>query len=445
VSRPPVIPRYFPVAWKLASVIAGLTLLGIAVLAALVLNQVRDVLNNQIRVQAELIVGHIARASAEPLLAEDQLTLETLIHTQIEEGGAQFIAIHASDRGLVASAGTRPAVLPAPRGQPWSLVGPAHYHWGSIQFQDVEVGWVEAYIDPAPMEGLLRNTLQAGIFTAAAVSLIGLLLAVFISKRLVRPLEQLAHATRQHSGSEAEHGHDEVGQLAQAFQRMTRDLLRKDQVEDALRRYVSDGVAQEILNNLDRVELGGRAIEGSVLFADIKGYTALAEGLDPAELGRILNEFFGPMTRTIAAHEGVVDKYIGDCTMAVFGMVRPDPDHRMKALRAGLALLETVRAINREREQRGEIRVEFRIGLHAGRMLAGNLGAQDRMQFTVVGDAVNLAARLKEAADADSLVVTEGFLEPEEMRRLFRVRDCGKRSLRGMGEEVDVLCVLEER
>lgn len=442
-----MIPRYLPIAWKLAAVITGLTLLAVSLLASLVLYQVREVLSNQIRVQAELTVGYIARSSAEPLLADDQLTLETLTHTQVEDGNVLFIAVHASDRGLLASAGIRPENQFRESGQPWALVQPAHYHRQPILFQGVEVGWVEAFIDPAPMQGLLRNTIGAGVLTALLVSLIGLVLAILISKRLARPLERLAQATRAHSlpSPGREHHKDELGELTLAFQRMTTDLLRKDQVEGALRRYVSDGVAQDVLNNLDRVELGGRPVEGSVLFADIKGYTSLAEGLDPTELGRTLNEFFGPMASTIAAHDGVVDKYIGDGMMAVFGVTTPDPDHRVKALRTGLALLDTVRAVNDDREARGQPRVEFRMGLHAGQMLAGNVGAPERMQFTVVGDAVNLAARLTEAADADSLVVAEGFLETGELQRRFRIRPCGSRRLRGLVDEVKILCILDEK
>lgn len=442
-----MIPRYLPIAWKLAAVITGLTLLAVSLLASLVLYQVREVLSNQIRVQAELTVGYIARSSAEPLLADDQLTLETLTHTQVEDGNVLFIAVHASDRGLLASAGIRPENQFRESGQPWALVQPAHYHRQPILFQGVEVGWVEAFIDPAPMQGLLRNTIGAGVLTALLVSLIGLVLAILISKRLARPLERLAQATRAHSlpSPGREHHKDELGELTLAFQRMTTDLLRKDQVEGALRRYVSDGVAQDVLNNLDRVELGGRPVDGSVLFADIKGYTSLAEGLDPTELGRTLNEFFGPMASTIAAHDGVVDKYIGDGMMAVFGVTTPDPDHRVKALRTGLALLDTVRAVNDDREARGQPRVEFRMGLHAGQMLAGNVGAPERMQFTVVGDAVNLAARLTEAADADSLVVAEGFLETGELQRRFRIRPCGSRRLRGLVDEVKILCILDEK
>ena len=443
----PMIPRYLPIAWKLAAVIIGLTLLAVLLLATLVLYQVREVLSNQIRVQAELTVGHIARSSAEPILADDQLTLETLIHTQLEDSNVVFIAVHATDRGLLASAGRLPENQPLELRQPWTLVHWTHYHRHPILFQDVEVGWVEAFIDPTPMQGLVRNTIQAGVLTAVLVSLIGLVLAIFISKRLVRPLERLAQASRAHSSQPPgqERGKDELGELTLAFQRMTTDLLRKDQVEGALRRYVSDGVAQDVLNNLDRVELGGRPVEGSVLFADIKGYTSLAEGLDPTELGRTLNEFFGPMASTIAAHEGVVDKYIGDGMMAVFGVITPDPNHRLNALRTGLALLTTVREVNRDREARGESRVDFRIGLHAGQMLAGNVGAPERMQFTVVGDAVNVAARLTDVADTDALVVAEGFLESSELWRRFRIRPCGTRKLRGLGEEVKVLCILGEK
>ncbi|AHE99585.1 adenylate/guanylate cyclase domain-containing protein [Thioalkalivibrio paradoxus] len=443
----PALPRYLPIAWKLAAVTSALTLLTVVVLATLVLHQVRDVLHDQIRAQADLIVGHIARASAEPILADDRLALQTLVQAQLQHGEIEFLAVHANDQGLLASAGQRPGTQPLNAHPHWSLVPSSHHQYRPVLFQGVEVGWVEAYIDTAAMQGLLHNTIRAGVATAVVVSVLGLVLAIAISKRLVRPLERLAKATRKHAAATpgASLVQDELGQLIHAFRNMSTDLLRKDQVEDALRRYVSDGVAQDILDNLDRIELGGDPVEGSVLFADIKGYTTLSEQLDPAELGRILNEFFGPMASTIAAHGGVVDKYIGDCTMAVFGVTRPDVQHRLNALRAGLALLNTIRDLNRAREERGDVRVEFRIGLHAGRMLAGNLGAEDRMQYTVVGGPVNLASRLTEIAEPDSLLVTDGFMPRDELSQRFRIRSRGRRRLRGVAGEVELLSVLGER
>ncbi len=438
-------PRYLPIAWKIVALIAGLTLLGIGTLSVFVLNQTTAVLNNQIQVQAELTVAPIARTSAELILAEDYLTLENLLGSLVEEGRVESVTAYAVDRGEIASAGTPP---PGLGDSVWPLSTTATPYQREIRFQDVRVGHIEAFIDSAPMQELIRNTINAGIATAIGVLLLSLVLAIDISKRLVRPLEQLAHSMRGRMRTlDASDDplvvmrRDEISQLTDAFNDMARDLLRKDQVEAALRRYVSDTVAQDILENLDRVELGGRAVEGSVLFADIRGYTALSERCSPEELGRMLNEFFGPMSECIARHGGTVDKYMGDCTMAVFGVATDDPNHRRTALNTGLALLDTVATINARREARGEARVEFRIGLHAGEMLAGNMGARDRMQFTVVGDTVNLAARLVTVAPPGGLVTTTAFMEHAQVKGRFQTRDCGTHELHGVSAAVEVCCV----
>lgn len=440
-------PRYLPIAWKIVALVAGLTMLGIGTLSAFVLNQTTTVLNNQIQVQAELTVAPIARTSAELILAEDYLTLENLLGSLVEEGRVESVTAYAVDRGEIASAGTPP---PAGLGDSvWPLGTSATPYQREIRFQDVRVGHIEAYIDSSPMQELIRNTINVGIATAIGVLLLSLVLAIDISKRLVRPLEQLARSMRSRMRplDDADGDplvvmrRDEISQLTDAFNDMARDLLRKDQVEAALRRYVSDTIAQDILENLDRVELGGRAVEGSVLFADIKGYTALSERCSPEELGRMLNEFFGPMSECIARHGGTVDKYMGDCTMAVFGVGGEDPEHRLTALNTGLALLDTVATINARREARREPRVEFRIGLHSGEMLAGNMGARERMQFTVVGDTVNLAARLVTVAPPGGLVTTAGFMEHEQVKGRFQTRNCGTHELHGVSTAVEVCCV----
>ena len=440
-------PRYLPIAWKIVAVVAGLTLAGIVTLSVVVLNQVSNVLNNQIHAQAELTIAPVARTSAELMLAEDHLTLENLLHSLVEDGRVESITAYAIDRGRVATAGSRPTQSLADG--VWPLAAAVEPYQREVRFQDVQVGYIEAYIDTSPMQELIRNTVNAGIATAVGVFLLGLILAIDISKRLVRPLERLAQSMRDRIRPVDDQGQplpmvhqDEIAQLTSAFNDMAHDLLRKDQVESALRRYVSDAIAQDILENLDRVELGGRAVEGSVLFADIKGYTALSERCTPEELGRMLNEFFGPMAECIARHGGTVDKYMGDCTMAVFGLGGEDREHRLTAVRTGLALLDTVAGINADRERRGEERVEFRIGLNAGEMLAGNMGAQDRMQFTVVGDTVNVAARLVTVAPAGGLVTTRALMDHEQVAGRFRSEEWGTHELHGVSEPVSVSRVL---
>jgi adenylate cyclase len=179
-------------------------------------------------------------------------------------------------------------------------------------------------------------------------------------------------------------------------------------------------VANEILSDLTQVELGGRHMRGSVLFADMAGFTALSERMPPVEVGALLNAYFGLIARAAELYQGTVDKFIGDCAMLVFGVPEPDADHRFKAIACAVLIRRITERLNAQRERAGEPRVEFRIGISSGEMLAGNMGSTDRMQFTVVGDTVNLASRISSLAAPGEIVIREDhYLDPEVQRRIL--------------------------
>jgi adenylate cyclase len=145
-------------------------------------------------------------------------------------------------------------------------------------------------------------------------------------------------------------------------------------------------------------QLGGEEREITVLFSDVAGFTALSEGLTPSELVTTMNVYLSAMTDIIEAHGGFVDKYIGDAIVAVFGAPLDDPDHARHAVQAALACQTKLAALNADPAQpfRGK-KLGARIGLNTGRALVGNMGSARRFNYTVMGDAVNLASRLEGA------------------------------------------------
>lgn len=202
-------------------------------------------------------------------------------------------------------------------------------------------------------------------------------------------------------------------------------------VRKALTGYVSKPVMQRLLDNPSALELGGTQVEATVLFSDIVGFSSIAERMTPRELTAVLNEYFTRIGDAIMAEDGMIDKYIGDAIMAVWGAPLPDPRHASKACAAALAMRRTTLA-------GGPLKA--RIGLNTGLMMAGNLGHRERMEYTVIGDAVNLASRLEGANKLYGTLIlaseTTKALAADEylFRRIDRIRVVGKQEAVGIFE-----------
>jgi adenylate cyclase len=237
-----------------------------------------------------------------------------------------------------------------------------------------------------------------------------------LSKRLSRPITLLAKAGRQPeagllvSPMETDRD-DEIGQVYAHFDRMSAGLLEKRQVEDALSRYVSPVVAEKILSNLSQPRLANQEMEGSILFCDIVGFTRLSEDLPADEVAALLNLYLGAIADSAHRCRGFVDKFIGDSAMILFGVPEADMEHGQQAMRCACLIQEMVSHINKKRHTAGKEPIMLRIGINSGTMLAGNIGIPDRLEYTVVGDTVNLASRLCGAAPADGIMMSQNTAE----------------------------------
>ncbi len=151
----------------------------------------------------------------------------------------------------------------------------------------------------------------------------------------------------------------------------------------------------EILKNPSMLTLGGERKDVSILFSDIKGFTSLSEELSPEELVNILNEYLSTMTDVVFSHRGLLDKYIGDGIMAVYGAPLPQPDHARRACLTALDMMAELDRLMTRWETAGRPRLSIRIGINTGYAAVGNMGSRKRFDYTVMGDAVNLASRLE--------------------------------------------------
>lgn len=188
--------------------------------------------------------------------------------------------------------------------------------------------------------------------------------------------------------------HDELGLIAEGVNRMIEGLREKQRIREAFGKYLSRPVAEVILQSEEETGLGGRQVDVAVLFTDIRDFTAIAERSAPQEVVALLNRYFTTVVEAVHRHRGIVDKFIGDAAMAVFGLdggETPCDD----ALNAAVNIREGIEALNRELAARGGLSVDGGIGIHYGPVVAGNIGSEERLEYTVIGDTVNTASRLE--------------------------------------------------
>jgi adenylate cyclase len=169
----------------------------------------------------------------------------------------------------------------------------------------------------------------------------------------------------------------------------------KRRVAKLFGRYVSRDVYSQLMANPDQAELGGKRRDMTVLFSDIRGFTTVTERGNPEELVRQLNEYFSRMVEIVFRHKGTVDKFVGDMVMALFSAPLDDPDHANHAVQAAVDMVKALGELNRTWVAKGMVQLDIGIGVNSGDMIAGNIGSSSIMSYTVIGDNVNLGARLE--------------------------------------------------
>jgi len=212
-------------------------------------------------------------------------------------------------------------------------------------------------------------------------------------------------------------------------------------IKDMFCRYMSHEVMEKLMETPDTVNLGGDKREATVFFADIRGYTSFSEGREPEEIIEILNEYFSEAVEQVVHHRGYIDKFIGDCIMAVWGVpMMPEKDDAFNAVKCALAIQETVRSSKRKFFRNAASRLRIGIGINTGPLVAGNLGSMQRMDYSVIGDTVNLAARLEGVAGPDEVIISHSTRRQLEDR--FKIEERPAVRVKGKEKPIQVYNVL---
>ena len=225
----------------------------------------------------------------------------------------------------------------------------------------------------------------------------------------------------------------------------------KRQVRGAFSRYLSPALVEQLAANPDRLRLGGEMREMTLLFCDIRGFTTISEQFDPPGLTRFINAFLTPMTETILANGGTIDKYIGDCIMAFWNAPLDVPEHAACGCRAALRMVERLKTLNEQlrREAQAQNRkylpINIGAGLNSGPVCVGNMGSDMRFDYSVLGDAVNLASRLEGQSKTYGADIVIGENTEAAIRGSFATLELDQIKVKGKHISVCIHALLGEK
>ncbi|MEB3980447.1 adenylate/guanylate cyclase domain-containing protein [Mycobacterium sp. 663a-19] len=272
------------------------------------------------------------------------------------------------------------------------------------------------------------------LVVSLAALLLGLPTMILTSRSIADPLSEVADAM-----AEVEHGHidtyvgayerSQIGRLQTGFNRMVAGLAERDRLRDLFGRHVGTDVAQRAIE--EGASLSGDVVEAAVLFIDLVGSTQLAESRPPQEVAAVLNDFFRIVVEAVDEHSGLINKFAGDAALAVFGAP-------LRTSEPASAALATARALGMQLRRLPV--VDFGIGVSAGRVFAGNIGAENRYEYTVIGDAVNEAARLADLAKTTDrrILCSAGAIDRAGEAERAHWAECYSTVLRGRSEATHV-------
>lgn len=453
------VPQHIPIAYKLAFVLTLLITASMVILGLIIVSNQSHLLRQQIDDFGRAMVDQLAESSKELVLSDDILSLMVVVNNLSKSDNILGAVVYSHKGEIIAHTGRLPVhdimklynIATALDDTNYSFEWIDYDQTGKpldvisfitpIRYQKTIAGHALVTYDKSSLSQALHDTLNAILGATLFMILVGIVTAYYVGKRITKPIANLMDASRAINNGDYnfrinQRRNDEIGYLINAFNSMANGLLEKNQVENAFSRFVSTKVAKQIMENLDHVQLGGKRMNATALFADIVGFTSLSERLPAEEIATLLNEYFSYIDTASKLYRGMIDKYMGDCAMVVFGAPEVDTDHKFNGIACAILIQRLVARLNVERAKAGKHTVDFRIGVNSGEMLAGNLGSQERMQYTVVGESVNLASRLHSVADKGQIIITE-FLahDPDLDQRIITERNQSIR-LRGIADPV---------
>ncbi|MBO20872.1 MAG: adenylate/guanylate cyclase domain-containing protein [Rhodospirillaceae bacterium] len=223
---------------------------------------------------------------------------------------------------------------------------------------------------------------------------------------------------------------------------MIEDISDEKRMKSTMSRYIDPGIADKLMNEENDI-MGGQETVATLLFSDVRGFTTITEALGAQGTVSLLNEYFDIMVEAISEQEGMVDKFIGDAIMAGFGVPMSHEDDEDRAVRAAINMIKRLREWNVQRELEGNLPVDMGIGLNTDSVVSGNIGSSKRMDYTMIGDGVNLAARLESACKAYAARILISEFTYQNLKGTYQARHVDEVIVKGKTKPVGVYEILD--
>lgn len=441
--------RVSKIAIKFSGIVSIVILVIMLIMASLILRQTRNSLIKEMEIRAEFFARNV-RESLFP--KPDVFSLYFSVMEMIKEKAILY-AVVFDEKGEIISHSDRAKI----GGKTEGIIGnqivvkreenlyrvSVPIIVGDKYAGGVRIGFSQESISTALVE--MRNKI---ILITIGVLAFSILVTVIVVTFMVSPINVLVDIARKIGKGDLEQKvemkrKDELGELGNTFNEMIKGLKDRDFIKDTFGRYVSKQVAEAILNG--RLELGGERKRATVLISDIRNFTAISEKFPPEEVVDFLNEYFSEMVSVVIKYEGTLDKFIGDALLAVFGAPIAHADDAKRAVFAALEMQEKLKEFNKKRVKKGQNEIRIGVAVHTGNLVAGNIGSEVRMEYTVIGDTVNLTSRLEPLNKQFGTQILISESTYSEVKDDIEVREIPAVELRGKEEKVKVYDVLRKK
>ncbi|MBL1353572.1 MAG: HAMP domain-containing protein [Zetaproteobacteria bacterium] len=430
--------RRLQIRWRWTLLVGFAVAMTVVVLMLVILNVERDAwLENQEK-QAEVSVNRLAEALKLPLLSgsaaetaaivgsfqrTENAVLAVYVKFAHDEHG-QVFGESNEDRGWLEAQAYAPVVVRLDSQHLWFAK--------RIQYASTSVGNIAVRYSQNAWEALSQRILYQMLQAAIVVVLLSSLLIYWIAGQISRPMEALADAASRVAAGDYQvqlnvKGNDEVSDAMHQFNQMVTELAQKEKMRDTFGKYLNPKLVSQVFEN-GAAKMDNHRQIVTVIFADMVGFTSFSESSTPEYVVDVLNKHFEVFHRIIDYFGGHVDKYIGDAVMAVFNHPKENEEHVVYAVMAALAMAKACEQLGVLR-QNGE-KISFRVGLNCGDAIVGSIGANERLEYTVIGDTVNVASRMCGLGEGGEVVLSYGTFEELDSR--FEFETLGMKKVKGV-------------
>jgi len=440
-------PR-FPVRWRWTMLVGFAVAISILVLALVILDMERDAwLDNQ-EAQAEVLVDRLGDELKIPMLsgsvAEVDLIVRgllkkvpdvTAVRVEYIDGKVQQFGVVDADSKVLKEVLKVDHIMRSPLN---------HLLFSKrIMYSGTVIGSVTARYSEAAWEALAKRLVKRMVLAAGVVIVLAGVLVHWIAGQISRPMEMLASAAGRVARGDYNvrlpvYGNDEISDATTQFNQMVHQLAHKEEMRDVFGKYLNPKLVSEVFDGGDASGVKNRRQDVTVLFADMVGFTSFSEATETEEVVEVLNKHFEVFHRIIDYFGGHVDKYIGDAVMAVFNHPNEDPEHARNATMAAVAMMLACSQLGVIRPN-GEA-IFFRVGLNRGNAIVGNIGAAERLEYTVIGDTVNVASRMGGVGAGGEVVLSRAT--SGHIGEGFEFETMGEQNIKGVQDAIECGCVL---